>query len=246
MKTRILTFILSILWCAMARAELKWEQTTLELHPAIEDKDAVGHFKYQNTGDKPVRFKSVRTSCGCTVAQTQKDEVPAGEKGEITATFHIGERTGTQIKTVNVETDNPGQAVTVLTLKAVIPQLLEIKPTFVYWQADDAPQAKTISVTAAKDSPVTQIKVTSSNPEFQTKVEKVRKGEFKIDIQPKQTSKPMSATLTIQPENSPKMFNATASVMAVAAAKPMWTPPLMRQAVAPPPGTSPTPASPQP
>lgn len=244
-KTAILAFTLSILLCAMARAELKWERTTLELHPAIEDKDAVGHFKYQNTGDKPVRFKSVRTSCGCTAAQTQKDEVPAGEKGEITATFHIGDRIGTQEKSVTVETDDPTQAVTILTIRAVIQQLLEIKPTFVYWQADEAPKAKTINVTAAKDSPVAQIKVASSSPEFQTKVERVRKGEFKIDIQPKMTSKPASARLTIQPENSPKIFYATASVTATAP-KPIWTPPLMRNAVAPPPGTSPTPASPQP
>ena len=29
-----------------ARAELKWEQTSVELHPAANDKQAVGHFKY--------------------------------------------------------------------------------------------------------------------------------------------------------------------------------------------------------
>src|SRR5712692_9811257 len=78
----ILTVILSIFFSAAARAELKWEQTQVELHPAVGDKEAIGHFKYQNTGDKPVRFKSVRSSCGCTTAQTQKEEVPPGEKGE--------------------------------------------------------------------------------------------------------------------------------------------------------------------
>ena len=84
----------SIFLSVTARAELKWEQTQVELHPDVGDKEAVGHFKYENTGDKPVRFKSIRTSCGCTVAQTQKEEVPPGEKGEITATLKIGGRTG--------------------------------------------------------------------------------------------------------------------------------------------------------
>ena len=93
MKTPIFAFTLSIMMCLSARAQLKWEQTTIELHPAANDKQAIGHFKYQNTGSTPVHFKSVHASCGCTTAQSQKEEVPPGDKGEITATFNIGDRT---------------------------------------------------------------------------------------------------------------------------------------------------------
>src|SRR3954469_8160439 len=129
MKTPILAFILSMVMCLGTRAELKWEQTSAELHPAAADKQAVGHFKYENTGKTPVHFKSVHSSCGCTAAQSQKEEVPPGEKGEITATFNIGGRTGTQVKTVTVETDDSAQAVTLLTLKTVLPETLTITPT---------------------------------------------------------------------------------------------------------------------
>ena len=212
MRTRILAFTLSIVICAAAHAELKWEQTTVELHPASTDKEAVGHFKYQNTGDKSVRFKSVHTSCGCTAAQTQKDEVPPGEKGEITATFKIGDRTGTQVKTVTVDTDDPVNATTVLTLKAVIPQELEINPTVVFWGQGEAPKPKTIVVRAGKDFSVKQLKVTSSSPDFETKVAETGKGQFKIDVQPHDTSRNMAATLTIQPEGSSKTFYAMARV----------------------------------
>src|ERR1700730_9084923 len=100
MKTPIVAFALSIVISLSARAELKWEQSTIELHPTPADKQAVGHFKYQNPGKTPVHFKSVHASCGCTTAQTQKDEVAPGEKGEITATFNIGDSTGLQVKTV--------------------------------------------------------------------------------------------------------------------------------------------------
>ena len=134
MKTPIFAFTLSIMMCLSARAQLKWEQTTIELHPAANDKQAIGHFKYQNTGSTPVHFKSVHASCGCTTAQSQKEEVPPGDKGEITATFNIGDRTGTQIKTVTVETDEAPNQKTVLTLKAEIPQQLEITPNFVFWK----------------------------------------------------------------------------------------------------------------
>src|SRR5437588_9962252 len=212
MRTRIFAFTLSIFLCAIARAELKWEQTAVELHPTAGDKEAVGHFKYQNTGSQPVRFKSVHTSCGCTVAQSQKEEVPPGEKGEITATFKIGDRTGTQLKTVTVNTDDPVNATTVLTLKAVIPQELEINPSFVFWEQGEAPKSKTIVVRAGKDFSVKQLKVTSSSPDFETKVAQTGKGQFKIDVQPRDTSRNMAATLTIQPEGSSKTFYAMARV----------------------------------
>jgi hypothetical protein len=212
MRTHIFAFTLAIVLCLTARAGLKWDQTAIELHPTVTDKQAIGHFKYQNTGDKPVKFKSVKTSCGCTAAQTQKEEVPAGEKGEITATFNIGERTGTQVKTVTVETDDPANVTTVLTLKAVIPQQLEITPTFVFWGQGEEPKPKTIVVRAAKDFPVKHLKVTSSSPDFQAKVEETGNGQFKINVQPQETKKAIASTLTIQPEDSQKIFYATARI----------------------------------
>jgi hypothetical protein len=212
MKTPIFAFTLLIIACLSARADLKWEQTAVELHPATTDKQAVGHFKYQNTGKTPVHFKSVHASCGCTTAQTQKDVVQPGEKGEITATFNIGDRTGTQIKTVTVETDEAPNKRTVLTLKAVIPQQLEISPTFVFWKQGDKPDPKQISVKVGKDFTVKHIKVTASSPNFQTKVEDTGKGEFKIDVTPQDTKKPVASMLTIQPEGSQKVFYATARI----------------------------------
>src|SRR5260370_9594562 len=153
MKTSILTLTLSIFLCVAARAELKWEQNVIDLHPAMGDKTAVAHFKYQNTGAAPVHFKSVKASCGCTTTQSQKEVVNPGEKGEIIATFNIGDRTGQQMKTVTVQTDdpNPTQATIILTLKATIPQALEIKPAFVYWQSGEEPKPKKISIKASED-----------------------------------------------------------------------------------------------
>jgi hypothetical protein len=212
MKTHIIAFALSIIISLSARAELKWEQTAIELHPTANDKQAIGHFKYQNPGKTPVHFKSVHASCGCTTAQTQKDEVPPGGTGEITATFNIGDRTGTQVKTVTVETDEATNQKTVLTLKTIIPQQLELNPTFVFWKQGDKPEPKTITVKAGKEFTVKHIKVTSSSPDFQTKVEEKGNGEFQIDVQPQETKNIVASTLTIQPEDSQKVFYATARI----------------------------------
>ena len=212
MKTHILAFVLSITVCFVARADLKFDKTEIELHPAPADKQAIGHFTYQNTGKQAVHFKGVHASCGCTTAQTQKDEVPPGDKGEITATFNIGDRTGTQVKTVTVETDDAANPKTVLTLKTIIPQQLELTPTFVFWNQGEKPDPKAITVKVGKEFTVKHIKVTSSSPDFQTKVEDTGKGEFKIDVQPKDTNGITASTLTIQPDDSQKVYYATARI----------------------------------
>jgi Protein of unknown function (DUF1573) len=221
MKTSILIITLLTFASITARAGLKWEQTQLELHPAPGDKQAIGHFKYQNADDKPVQFKSVHSSCGCTIAQTQKERVEPGETGEITATFNIGDRTGTQVKTVTVETNDPKNTTTVLTLKAVLPELLQIQPPLVSWSQGEQPKPKIVSVRPSKDFRVGALRVTSSNPQlFSTKVTANQdKNEFKIEVTPTDTAHPATGVLTIQPDNSPRVFYATTRVMSVAAAQ---------------------------
>jgi hypothetical protein len=207
---------LSLIVPALAHAELKWEQTTIELNPSITEKQAVGHFKYQNTGDKPVHFKSVHTSSGCTTAQTQKDQVGPGEKGEITATFNIGDRTGQQIKTVSVDTDDPAHPNTTLTLKTNIPAVLELMPNFVFWQEGEEPTPKTIIAKPGKDAPIKELQVTSTNQLFDAKVEKgPGPGQFRIHIAPKDTKTPAFATVTVKtdyPKEAPKTMYITARV----------------------------------
>ena len=200
-----------------ARAELKWEQTSVDLRPAFNDKQAVAHFKYENVGSTPIHFKSVHASCGCTTAQTQNEQVAPGQKGEITATFNIGGRTGTQVKTVTVQTDDPERSTIVLTLKAVITPLLEFQPALVYWQNGEEPKPKIITAKANKDAAIKKLDVASSTPDFAAKVDAgSAPNEFRISVQPRDTTKAVYATLTIKPDspaNTGNMFAAAARVM---------------------------------
>jgi Protein of unknown function (DUF1573) len=239
-KTVRLTLALMVSFLALAlhnaRAELKWEQTAIELHPALGEKQTVGHFKYENIGTTPVRIKSARSSCGCTVAQSQKDDVQPGQKGEITATFTIGDRIGIQAKAITVETDDPAHPVTQLMLKTVIPQMLTIAPTFVYWTVGEETKPKTIFVKADKDFHARNLTVTSSSPEFAVKVESSSEGQWKIQVEPKETTRAMGAALTIRPDipkDSPKSFSASVGVTGGPVATPPTqsraTPTVMRQ-----------------
>ena len=207
-----------LVWAASAQAQLAWEKTEIELRPKPGDADAVAQFKYTNKTDKPIRITNVKSSCGCTVPALKKNEVAPGESGEITATFNIGGRTGTQVKTVRVDTDDPTQPSVNLVLKAVIPEAVQVQPTFVWWQTGEEGKPKTITVRAGKEVQMTNIDVTSSNPEFTTTVEKGKApGEFFIHVQPKDTSRLLSATLTIK-SDYPQVLYASARVTGPASA----------------------------
>src|SRR3954463_1296859 len=147
---------------ATAQAQLTWEKTEIELHPKSTDAETVANFKYENKTDKTINIKNVHSSCGCTVASLKKNDVAPGEKGEVTATFKIGGRTGTQQKTVTVETDDTTQPVTNLILKAVIAESVQIQPPFVSWEANEAAKPKKITVKVVdKDIKMTKLDVTS-------------------------------------------------------------------------------------
>lgn len=201
----------------VAQAQLAWEKTEIELNPAPGAESAVATFKYENKGTTPVNIKAVRTSCGCTTAALKKNDVAPGEKGEIVATLRTGDRTGQQVKTVTVDTDDPKNLQTTLTLKANIAQLLDLQPAFVFWTANEDPKPKTIVAKAGKGVTIKSLEVTSSTADFTTKVEPgSTAGEFNIIVQPKETGHQATANLTIKPDKGAgegKVFNASARVM---------------------------------
>jgi hypothetical protein len=205
-----------------APAALVFEKTELHLHPEVGASKVDAVFKYENKGTTPVHIKAVRPTCGCTTAALAKNDVAPGEKGEIVATFNIGDRIGVQTKTVTIETDDAENPQTVLTFKATIAQLLDVQPTFVYWQANEPAKPKTIVAKAGKGTTVKKLDVTSSSGDFTAKVEAGSgPGEFKIQVQPKDTAKPVNASVTIKPDvASAKPYVVAARVLPPGTAKP--------------------------
>ena len=204
--------------CSTAHAQLAWDKTQIDLQPKPGDQEAVAVFKYENKGKTPVNITNVRSSCGCTVPELKKKDVAPGEKGELTATFKIGGRTGVQQKTVTVETDDPNQPVVNLLLQATIAQAVEIQPSFVFWEKGEAVKAKKITVKANKDVPMTKVEVTPSTQDFTAKVEKGSSpGEFIISVLPRNTDGLLAATLAIKPDSGQVLY-ATARVTGPAAA----------------------------
>lgn len=222
LPTKALFGALFLCISTVAQAQLAWEKTELELNPPPGADSTVATFKYENKGAKPIHINAVRTSCGCTTAALAKNDVAPGEKGEVVATLKLGDHAGLLQKTVTVETDDSQHPQTILTLKATVVQLLELQPAFVFWQANEDPKPKTIVAKAGKGVTIKSLEVTSSVPEFTTKVEPgSTAGEFRIIVQPRETGHQATANLTIKPDSSvspAKVFNASARVMPPATA----------------------------
>ncbi len=214
MNSKVPLLFVALIFGALptAHAQLAWEKTEVELHPKLGDKDAVAQFKYENKGKKTVTIKNVKTTCGCTVASLKKNEVAPGEKGEITATFNIGGRTGLQHKAVMVETDDPERPELNLQLHVYILEAVSMQPAFVYWETGEPAKPKTITIKAGEGIEISKLDVSSSSPDFETKVKKGSKeGEFVVSVQPKSTEQLLTSTLTIKPDY-PKTLYASARV----------------------------------
>lgn len=148
-----------------AQAGLTWERREAAATATPSDTQLDVVYPFKNTGDVPVSITSVRTSCGCTSATPDRTTYAPGEEGQLTASVHLGDRSGRQNYSIRVLTDDGGDAV-ILKLKATIPKLLEVSPRIIRWRkgADRTPQSTTIRV--LHDEPIRVVKVACDDPGF--------------------------------------------------------------------------------
>ncbi|MDP9290971.1 MAG: DUF1573 domain-containing protein [Verrucomicrobiota bacterium] len=198
-----------------ADAELKWDETKLELAPKLSDMKVDARFTFENAGAEPVRIEAVQPQCGCTTAALKKHIYKPGEKGEIDATFTIGDRVGVQTKQLSVRIKDRPEPV-VLTMVIKIPQSAQITPQYIYWAADEKLVPKTIVVKAPPDSALRVTGVTSVDPRFKTTIETVEENkEYRIVVTPDGPRNMNMARLAIQAEIPPdqqKIFHAYAQL----------------------------------
>ncbi|MEA3187609.1 MAG: hypothetical protein QOD99_1439 [Chthoniobacter sp.] len=199
-------------------AEIKWEETSLEFHPKATDLEVTGEFRFKNTGKTPVSIESVTPECGCTTAVLEKPTVAPGAIGSIKTAFTLGQRKGRQEKHIRVQIAGETEE-TVLTLVTFIPEQVRFTPDFVYWQAGEPSEPKTITMTILPESGgLRATGVSSSNSHLKVTLETVNAGkEYRLVVQPKDTSTDAMAVLNVTTTRSqggaePKSFQAYAQV----------------------------------
>ena len=198
------------------QAELVWEKTFITLKAKPNDTVLQAVYKFTNKSDSPVEIEKVKSSCSCTAASTNKKVYAAGEAGELTAVFTIGDRVGSHRKTITVQTDDKSKATSILILQVNIPQVLKIQPQMVFWKVGNDLQAKTMDIEVAVSEPVEIKTELPENSAFSTELKVIEPGKrYKLIITPTSTEVGTNATIAIitnYPKAAPKRFKVFAYV----------------------------------
>ncbi len=98
-----------------------------------EQGEKVTHlFRFTNRGNRDLRVKSIKTSCGCTAAVISADVILPGKEGTIRATLDTKQFSGEKAKSINVHSNDPLSPVTTLTLRGEITVEVEVEPSELY------------------------------------------------------------------------------------------------------------------
>lgn len=100
--------------------KIVFEKTAHNFGPLNGDKSVTFEFKFKNHGRSDLKILKVQTSCGCTVAASEKNILKPDEKSSIRVTFNPEGRKGTQVKQVRIITNDPSTPLTQLTIQAQI------------------------------------------------------------------------------------------------------------------------------
>jgi len=197
--TRLWSVSLLLAVSETASAQLNWETQQLEIHPALQETNAVVYFKFRNGGGYPVKILSLKSSCDCAVAGGNKKLFAPGEEGAIRVVYDIGDDVGTKKRTVTVKTDDPKDAATQLTLVAHVPETLKLSPRFLHWQLGEEAKPKTLKLKVADGIKLEITKVQPSSEKLKVQLLAVKPGEeYEVFVTPSDTSQAELITLRIE------------------------------------------------
>ncbi|MBL4576387.1 MAG: DUF1573 domain-containing protein [Opitutaceae bacterium] len=195
---------------------LTFEQKNIFIQAQPADDKAEALFHFTNESDHTVTVLLVKSSCGCTVPELDKKVFAPGEEGQIKALFSFGARSGKQLKTITVVTDENREKTTRLQLEVDIPQLIKATPFFVYWKKGEQPTSKTIKLTVLDSEMIRPISVRNDSSIFSSDLTPTDDPNiFDLIITPKDTSKRDQSPLLIRtnfPENNPKGLQVYAAI----------------------------------
>lgn len=123
-------------------------------------------FHFINNSSKSIKILNISTSCACTKAEADKEIYQPNEKGKITGTFEIGDRTGFQSKKIFIETDDKTNPKIVLNLNLTIPVLAEFHPKMLLWRKGANLETKRLHIDTAREYGARIQKVSCNNKNF--------------------------------------------------------------------------------
>jgi len=203
-------FIFSVLFAAVAHAQVVWENPAQDFQRTPADRELTATFAFRNGGEATVTVTKVTSSCGCTTAELAKKTFAPGESGSLAAKFVFGARRGMQSKVIAVATSD-GKT-TQLTLRCLIAEdPVTVQPALVWWRVGEAAKVKRVDLTLPADGKVKITAVASTNPRIEARLTAIEEGRrYAVEIRPVDTARQESAEVFVQtdfPPEGPKAYS---------------------------------------
>ena len=182
----------------MALASLEWKKQAIDYTAEPGDESVTADFYFANTGDKLVHIVGTKTSCGCTVANLDKDSYLPGEMGTLKVKFTFDGRTGHQAKEVAVYSDDPMVPITTLRLNVDIPGFMSVEPQLLFWTNAEKPAPKSAIIAVLSSNPIFIVKEESDNPNFSFDLTRLEDGRsYRLTVTPKSTAAPTQGQIKL-------------------------------------------------
>jgi hypothetical protein len=195
---RLFSFLLVVGLSCVGQG-LVWDKDTIVFKAKPGDTETNVDFAFTNKGKRPLRIRRVRTSCGCTAAQMSKDVFEPGEKGTLSVTFRFEGRTGKQLKTIFVTTDDPDKPTTHVELTGTLPWNLQISERLLLWPKGSEATPKTVLVEVNQNVDMKLTEVELDNRSFSCSMEPTDVArQYRLVFTPGDTGKPVRAAATLK------------------------------------------------
>lgn len=122
---------LSAAAAALAVPQIRFDKETFDFGKVKAGEKVSAAFTITNAGDAELRIESVKSSCGCTIAQAGKQALAPGESTNIEAVFTSTGFSGQVSKTVTVASNDPERSTVLLSIKGSVIPLAVITPSLV-------------------------------------------------------------------------------------------------------------------
>src|ERR1700722_19274469 len=130
----------------LARADMKWTSTTAFAAPLPGEGPATAEFSFTNTGNYPIKITGTRTSCGCTAAVADDKTIAPGKIGKIEVSFKTLNRHGLFEEPIDIETNDPNNLKTTVTLRILVRDAISTIPALLFWQPGEPLNGKVVYI----------------------------------------------------------------------------------------------------
>jgi hypothetical protein len=195
MKSLFFLFFLSTLLC---RGELVFVAERLEVKAGPLEEEAKAVFTFRNSGTESVMIQHVESTCDCLSAEANLAEIPAGQEGQITATYRIENLTGKAEKALILHSSDKARPQIRLAMALEVTTLCMLEPKMLEWIVGEAAAPREAVFSVQGEQPIVIRQVTSTKPEYQVRLIEVEAGrKYRIQVIPPEKPTPTVGAIKI-------------------------------------------------